>query len=62
MCSTAFEIVNETGAVVGRGFEGYARSYKQLLQGNGICVSTVVVPRHVLDSVVTAGVVATSRQ
>lgn len=51
MCSTAFEIVNETGDVVGRGFEGYARSYKELLQGNGICVSTVVVPRHVLDSV-----------
>ncbi len=51
LVSTGFTIVDDEGAHVSAGFTGYADSYEELLQGNGICASTVVVRRSVLDEV-----------
>ena len=51
LVSTRFNIVDVAGSVTGGGFEGYHDSYEKLLQGCGICVSTVVVRRSVLDEV-----------
>jgi glycosyltransferase involved in cell wall biosynthesis len=48
LSSTAFEIVDAAGVRTGGGFEGYATSRTELLQGNGICASTVMVRRDVL--------------
>jgi hypothetical protein len=45
LCSTAFEIVDQSGARRGDGYEGFATSYRELLQGNGICTSTVMTRR-----------------
>ena len=51
LVSTRFEIVDADGTVTGPGFEGHHESYEALLEGCGICVSTVVVRRSVLDRV-----------
>ena len=51
LVSTRFQIIDDAGVVTGDGFEGYHDSYESLLQGCGICVSTVVVRRSVLDEV-----------
>jgi glycosyltransferase involved in cell wall biosynthesis len=51
LVSTRFEIVDGDGTVTGPGFEGHHDSYESLLEGCGICVSTVVVRRSVLDRV-----------
>lgn len=51
LCSTAFNIVDSTGKFRSAGFEGYAHSYVELLEGNGICVSTVLTPRSVLNEI-----------
>ncbi len=51
LCSTAFEIIDAAGHHLGPGYEGYATSYVELLQGNGVCLSTVMVPRADLDRV-----------
>ena len=51
LVSTRFQIIDDSGVVTGEGFEGYHDSYEELLQGCGICVSTVVVRRWVLDEV-----------
>lgn len=50
--STAFDIVDAEGVRLGPGFGGYHTSYLELLQGNGICVSTVMAQR---GAVVQAG-------
>lgn len=49
LVSTGFTVVDSDGADVSGGFVGYADSYDELLQGNGICASTVVVRRSVLQ-------------
>jgi glycosyltransferase involved in cell wall biosynthesis len=49
LVSTGFTVVDGLGADVSGGFVGYADSYDELLQGNGICASTVVVRRSVLE-------------
>ena len=51
LCSTAFEIIDESGKRIGDGYEGYAKSYRELLEGNGIATSTVMLRRGVLDAV-----------
>lgn len=51
LVSTRFQIIDDLGVVTSDGFEGYHDSYEKLLQGCGICVSTVVVRRSVLDEV-----------
>ena len=51
LVSTEFEIIDEQGVVTGPGFEGHHDSYEALLQGCGICVSTVMVRRSVIDEV-----------
>ena len=51
LSSTAFVIIDEKGTVSGGGFEGHHDSYRALLGGNGVCVSTVMVPRAVLREV-----------
>ena len=49
LVSTGFVMVGSDGSEVSGGFDGYAQSYEELLQGNGICASTVVVRRAALD-------------
>jgi hypothetical protein len=49
LVSTAFTVVDSDGSEVSGGFVGYADSYEELLQGNGICASTVVVRRSALE-------------
>lgn len=49
LVSTGFTVVDGEGAEVSGGFVGYSDSYEELLQGNGICASTVVVRRSALE-------------
>lgn len=49
LVSTGFTVVDSDGSEVSGGFVGYADSYEELLQGNGICASTVVVRRSALE-------------
>jgi len=49
LSSTAFDIVDHLGAKIAGGFSGHADSHVELLQGNGICVSTAMVRRTDLD-------------
>jgi len=49
MTSTAFEIIDESGARRASGYEGFATSHRELLQGNGICTSTVMTRRAILE-------------
>lgn len=49
LVSTGFVVVDSEGAELSGGFVGYADSYEELLQGNGICASTVVVRRSALE-------------
>lgn len=51
LCSTGFDRIDEVGAVVGAGVEGSPRSYLDLLTGNRICVSSVMLRRAVLERV-----------
>lgn len=51
LVSTAFRIVDAAGRGERDGFRGFASSHEQLLQGNGICASTVMVRREVLERV-----------
>ena len=51
LCSTAFDMIDSTGEWLGPGYEGHAASYAELLAANGICVSTVMVPRAALNRV-----------
>jgi len=50
LCSTDFEIIDGTGGRIGPGYGG-ANSYVDLLEGCGLCVSTVMVKRDALDRV-----------
>lgn len=52
LTSTGFERVDDDGGYVGPGYVGYNGSYDELLQGCGICASTVVARR---DGVLAAG-------
>ncbi len=49
LTSTAFEIIDGSGARRGGGYEGFASSHRELLQGNGICTSTVMTRRPILE-------------
>jgi glycosyltransferase involved in cell wall biosynthesis len=51
LCDTRFEMINEHGEVVGPGYQGYHKSYLDLLTGCGICVSTVIVRKTCVDEV-----------
>lgn len=51
LCDTRFEMINERDEVVGPGYQGYHKSYLDLLTGCGICVSTVMVRKHCIDEV-----------
>lgn len=51
MLSTRFEIIDGEGVVTGPGFEGHHDSYESLLSGNGVCVSTAMVTRELLDRI-----------
>lgn len=59
LLSTRFAIIDGLGKVLSGGFEGHHDSYAALLGGCGICVSTVIVRRSVLDR---TGVFATDLQ
>jgi glycosyltransferase involved in cell wall biosynthesis len=48
LCHTAFHFIDENGQVTGEGFKGNSADYLDLLQGCGICVSTVTVQRALL--------------
>jgi glycosyltransferase involved in cell wall biosynthesis len=50
LCSTDFEIIDGTSDRIGPGYGG-ANSYTDLLEGCGLCVSTVMVRRDALDRV-----------
>lgn len=50
LCSTDFEIIDGNGTRIGPGYGG-AWSFADLLEGCGLCVSTVMVRRSALDSV-----------
>lgn len=49
LVSTGFTVVDRNGTEFSGGFVGYADSYEELLQGNGICASTTLVRRSVLE-------------
>ena len=51
MLSTRFNIIDADGLSVGPGFEGHHDSYRALLTGNGVCVSTVIVRREMLRQI-----------
>jgi glycosyltransferase involved in cell wall biosynthesis len=51
LCSTDFERINVDGSHFGDSYIGSRDSFLELLTGNGICVSTVVVRRGALDDV-----------
>lgn len=51
LVSTRFTIVNAAGLYVSPGYEDHHDSYESLLQGCGVCVSTVIVRREALDEV-----------
>jgi glycosyltransferase involved in cell wall biosynthesis len=51
LVSTDFEIIDERGVIVSEGYRGYCQSYGELLRGNGIAASTVMIRRNVLDDV-----------
>jgi glycosyltransferase involved in cell wall biosynthesis len=48
LCYTGFERVDLAGLRLGDGYRG-PRGYEELLTGNGICASTVMIRRRVLD-------------
>lgn len=52
LTSTGFERMDEHGAYVGEGYVGHSGSYDALLQGCGICASTVLARR---DAILSAG-------
>jgi glycosyltransferase involved in cell wall biosynthesis len=49
LCSTDFERINVDGDRFGGGYIGCRDSFLELLTGNGICVSTVILRRGALD-------------
>jgi glycosyltransferase involved in cell wall biosynthesis len=51
LCSTAFEIIGADDQRISPGYQGYSESYRELLKGNGICVSTSMVRRRALQDV-----------
>ena len=52
LCSTAFiDMIDAEGLWLQGGFEHFASSHEELLQGNGICVSTAMTRRSRLDAV-----------
>lgn len=57
LCYTAFERVDSCRRHIGSGYSG-ARGYADLLTGNGICTSTVMVRREVLEGGFDTGLVA----
>lgn len=48
MASTAFTMIDSSGAFLSAGYDGHADSYHLLLQGNGICASSVALRRDVV--------------
>ena len=56
LCYTAFERVDPCGKRIGDGYSG-AKGYAELLTGNGICTSTVVVRRDALGAGFDTGLV-----
>jgi glycosyltransferase involved in cell wall biosynthesis len=50
LCSTDFEMIDGRGTRIGSGYGG-AASFVDLLEGNGLCVSTVMVRRSALERV-----------
>ena len=57
LCYTSFERVDSWERRIGNGYGG-ARGYEDLLTGNGICTSTVMVRRDVLGGAFDTGLVA----
>ena len=51
LCSTAFEIIDRDGNRTGDGYKGFATSRAELLQGDGICLSTTLTRRDALTAV-----------
>jgi glycosyltransferase involved in cell wall biosynthesis len=51
MSDTSFRRIDADGADIGEGYSGHHRNYYELLEGCGICVSTVMVRREVLTEV-----------
>jgi glycosyltransferase involved in cell wall biosynthesis len=51
LVDTQFRRIDASGRPVGAGYAGHHRSYYELLEGCGICVSTVMIRRAVLDDV-----------
>ncbi len=48
MCNTLFDEVDENGEKIGEGYGRAHPSYHDMLSGNGVCVSTVMVRRQCL--------------
>ena len=48
LCYTDFEVIDGSGGRTGPGYSG-PRSYVELLEGCGVCVSTVMIRRDALD-------------
>lgn len=46
LCHTNFDLVDEHGEHLGEGFGRHQPSYYEMLRGNGVCVSTVMVQRQ----------------
>lgn len=51
LVDTEFRRVDADGRVIGAGYVGHHRNYHELLEGCGICISTVMIRRSVLDQV-----------
>ena len=51
MADTAFRRIDADGVDIGGGYSGHHRDYYELLEGCGICVSTVMIRRKVLQQV-----------